>query len=372
MTPEPGLADVLPAVAGSLGVELDRPIPDLGLPAADHVVVVLIDGLGARLLEQAAGHAKFLASLAGERVARAGFPATTATSMGSFGTGLPPGAHGLVGYSAYDPATERVFNELSWEDGPDPRQWQPNTTVLQSVASAGVETVHIGPNFFDGSGLTVAALRGARFVAARSLDDRVDAAVDIVRRTPRSLVYLYWGEVDRVGHEFGVASTAWLAELEAVDFAMRAMMRRLPAGTLVVLTADHGMLDIAPQGRIDLADHTPLSAALRAGLRVYAGEPRAPMLFAEPGQAEALAARWQEVLGDDVEVLLCAEAISAGWFGPVTEQVRPRIGDVVVSARAPIGIYDSRSQRVELTRLVGMHGARTDVETAIPLLVHQL
>ena len=124
-------------------------------------VVVLVDGLGYDLLRQRSGHAPFLRSLlpAARRLA-AGFPSTTATSMGTFGTGLPPGAHGLVGYEVLVPGEDRLLNELSWENGPDPRRWQPQPTVFEQAAADGVAVTRIGPGFFDGSGLTNAALRG--------------------------------------------------------------------------------------------------------------------------------------------------------------------------------------------------------------------
>ena len=128
----------------------------------------------------------------------AGFPTTTATSMGTFGTGLPPGAHGLAGYLVVDPATGRVFNELTWKDGPNPQAWQPNPTVFERADAAGLRPAMIGPGYFDGSGLTNAALRGATFYPAEGLDDRVDAALAATRRGHR-LVYLYWGEIDKAG-----------------------------------------------------------------------------------------------------------------------------------------------------------------------------
>ena len=202
-----GLAGVLPAVARSLGVQEpvdhrgDRGAPRdlLDLAPARRAVVVLIDGLGYELLRQRCGHAPFLRGLmpAAHRLC-AGFPSTTATSMGTFGTGLPPGAHGLVGCEVLVPGEDRLVNELSWENGPDPRLWQPCQTVFERAAADGLAVTRIGPGFFDGSGLTNAALRGGTFTAAHLLDDRVESALAAVRASKRALVYLYWGELDKV------------------------------------------------------------------------------------------------------------------------------------------------------------------------------
>ena len=146
-----GLAGVLPSVARSLD-----PVAFAGagrkLPQARAAIVVLADGLGARLLRRQSAHAPFLREhLERMQTLAAGFPTTTATSMGTFGTGLPPGAHGLAGYLVVDPATGRVFNELTWKDGPNPQAWQPNPTVFERADAAGLRPAMIGPGYFDGS-----------------------------------------------------------------------------------------------------------------------------------------------------------------------------------------------------------------------------
>ncbi|MEJ2579855.1 MAG: alkaline phosphatase family protein [Kineosporiaceae bacterium] len=108
MTVLGGLGDVLPSVLAALGVPPDQAGGGAGparkvldLPPARNAVVVLVDGLGDRLLERRGGHAPFLRHLRADSPASAtltcGFPSTTATSMGIFGTGELPGTHGLVG-----------------------------------------------------------------------------------------------------------------------------------------------------------------------------------------------------------------------------------------------------------------------------------
>lgn len=365
MTGAAGLADVLPAAAVALGVP-DGPEPALTLPPARRVVVLLVDGMGQQLLAARGGHAPYLRSLLeGSRVLECGYPSTTATSMGTFGTGQMPGTHGLVGYQVLDPDTGQLLNELSWEPHTDPYRWQPERTVFQRAAADGVDVVQIGPGFFSGSGLTEATLRGARFVAAQHLDRRIDEAVSAVRASRRSLVYVYWGDLDKVGHVHGSASWEWGEELARVDLAVRTLAARLPDDALLLVTADHGMVDVPPDARLDVATDPELVA----GVRLTGGEPRAPMLYCEPGAAPDVLAAWRSRFDGSLDVLSGDEAVAAGWFGPVTARVRPRIGDVVAAATALVSVHDSRHQRPELLTLVGMHGARTPAETRVPLMV---
>lgn len=370
-----GLAGVLPRVAASLGVPTPFGEP-AALPPARRAVVVLVDGLGLRLLESRAGHAPFLSDLlhtvgaehSGELTA--GFPSTTATSMGSFGTGLPPGAHGMTGYQVRVPGTTRLLNELSWRtgppplaDGPDPLQWQTQTTWFERASRSEVTVTMVAPELFDGSGLTRAALRGARFRAAEDLSDRVDQTLAALRADPRALVYLYWGDVDRIGHVHGCRSWQWGDAVELVDRELERLHELLPAGTSLTVTADHGMVDIPAPDRIDLA--TDLQ--LREGVELTGGEMRALQLYCRLGAADDVLATWRARLGDQAWVLSREQAVSARLFGDVSEQVLPRLADVVVAMRAPIGIYDSRAMPRSVTRLVGQHGSLTAEEQSIPL-----
>jgi len=360
------LAGVLPAVATSLGV---TGYADDGLvaalPPARRAVVVLVDGLGERLLRRRGGHAPFLRSLlpTGQSLV-CGYPSTTATSMGSFGTGLPPGSHGLVGYEVLDPGTDAVFNELSWTDGPDPRSWQPEPTVFERAAAQGVGVARIGPAYFDGSGLTNAALRGGRFVAAGPLDARIAATAEAVAATKRSLVYLYWGDVDTVGHVHGCTSFEWGEEVERVDAALRRLAALVPDDTAIHVTADHGMVEVPFDRRIDLAHE----AGLLDGVASVGGEPRAVQLYCRPGAAEDVAAVWRARLGASATVTRRATAVGQGWFGPVHDRVLPRIGDVLVNLLDDTAVVDSSRMRPELLVLRGLHGSVTEDEVAIPLL----
>lgn len=196
---ERSLGDVLPAVAAAMGIPLgtsEAGLDGLGLrfgqsglelPSAAAYVVFLVDGMGTNLLRRYAHAAPFLSSLSEDQEAgTAGVPSTTATSLTSFGTGLTPGGHGLVGYTSRIPGTEHLLNALQWRKDVDPVEWQPNQTVFQRLGEAGVPVTVINKRVFGGSGLTIAAHRGAEFVGADRVGERIASAVAL-SRVPGSL-----------------------------------------------------------------------------------------------------------------------------------------------------------------------------------------
>ncbi|MDN4482128.1 alkaline phosphatase family protein [Demequina lignilytica] len=364
------LGAVLPAALAALGApgivpgrdaEADR--ARLGVPHADHVVVVLLDGLGHHQLDARRGHAPFLRTTE-SGVISAGFPTTTATSLAMFGTGRAAGATGMTGYTAHNPATGAAANLVSWDGAGDPETWQREPSLLRLAAEADITVTTLGKRRFAGSGLTRAALSGGEFVGADPLAQRVDEAIARARRP--GLTYLYWGEIDAAGHQHGWQSDPWVAALEEADQELRRLRARLPRRAAMVVTADHGMVDVTGAPRWDLGNEP----ALARGIRLVAGEPRALHLHLEDaGAADAVAARWSDVLDGHGVPMTRDQAVGAGLFGAVAPHVEPRIGDVVVAMAGRATVVDSRTQSAQALGLIGVHGSLTEDELRVPLLV---
>ncbi len=365
------VGEVLTSAASALG--LGSFSNTLGLPEARRVCVVMVDGLGASLLKKRGGHAPFLRShLEGSRTLGAAFPSTTAASLASFGTGLPPGLHGMVGYDVLDPDQDKVVNMLGgWDPGVDPLAWQPHPTVFEKAALELPVVTVSQPRFAD-SPMTRAALRGGSFTGAGTIQARVRAAAEQLAGAETMLMYFYLNDLDKAGHRHGCASPDWVNRLEDLDSAMRSLVRQVPPDTLILLTADHGMVDVAEGQRFDYS----AVPGLVDGVAHTAGEPRMVHLYCEPGLdaagREGLRARWQEAFGRQAWVLTRGEAVAAGLFGPVVgPSVLPRIGDLLIAAREPIALYDTRRTPPAALEVVGQHGSMTRAEREVPLLTLQ-
>ncbi|MBW8173462.1 alkaline phosphatase family protein [Ornithinimicrobium sp. Arc0846-15] len=367
------LADTLPAALASMGVDLPSQAESgrrsgLVLPAARNVVVVLADGLGAAQLERRRGHAPFLRNLkSAASEVRSGFPSTTAVSLSSLGTGRLPGEHGITAWQTKVPGADRLLNHLSWADGPDPRAYQPVKTLLQEAHETGVYVTTVSQPQFQGSGLTTAALLGGDYVGVAKIDQRVPTVARCLRaQDNHHLLYLYWPEIDKAGHVYGPDSQEWTGALEVFDAAMAQLSRSLPPETLLVITADHGMIEAPPAKRYDLVERSELAQ----DVLLLGGEPRAPYVYVAPGQQAAVKARWTEVLGDDAYVVDRDEAVERGWYGPMRDGVLERLGDLIVLMRGRATVVDSSALRPNLLALPGLHGSVTDEESLIPMLTY--
>jgi len=359
---ESSLADLASSVLAALGM-VREPNP-LGLPETDRVCLLVLDGLGWEQLREHQAAAPFLSELAvSGRPLTAGFPAMTATSLTSLGTGRPPGQHGVLGYLVAVPGEDRLLNSLRWDSGVDPVAWQPGSTIFERAAAAGISGFHVAHSALLRTGLTAAALRGAEGVAANTLGALAAQTAAVLRRSDRALALVYHSQLDSTGHEFGSSSDAWRYHLGQVDRLAEHLAGALPPGSALYVTADHGQVDVPAQDRTD-ADTVP---ALRDGVALLGGDSRARYVYARPGAAADVLAAWREVLGHRAWVVSRDEAIDGGWFGPVDPRLAPRIGDVVAAATGASGIVASTAEPAE-SALIGLHGSLTLAEQAVPLL----
>jgi len=337
-------------------------------PAVRSAIVVLVDGLGRSNLSARAGHARFLTARMGKRhSARTVFPSTTATALTSLLTGRPAGEHGIVGYRARIPGTDELPNQLKgWEThGLDPAGWQRAVPLLSAEAAAGRPCFVVTKRMYAGSGFTAATQRGADFVAAESIEERLERAAELAARHDGAIVYTYIPELDSLGHAHGWESERWIAGLERLDAAVAALAPSLAHDVGALVTADHGMVDVPAHRHVLLTPDTELVD----GVRLVGGEPRMLHLYAEEGAASDVHARWVAAESARSWVITRAEAIAAGVFGEaVHPEVAARIGDVLVAARAAVAYYDDREADKKPQRMVGQHGSLTDAERVVPLI----
>jgi hypothetical protein len=282
----------------------------------------------------------------------------------TLGTGVPPGGHGVLGFVTDIPGENRTLNHVQWGDDPDPDLWQARPTVFEQLAGAGVPSTVVGPFAYGGSGLTRSAYRGAAYPGSFTPGDLVAGIHAALASAPRTLVYGYVPELDLTGHVRGVDSAAWRAQLQLIDRQVEQVIDGLPADAALLVTADHGMLDVPVETRLDLAADPDLAD----GVRLLAGEPRARYVHTLPGAADDVLACWRSRLGERAWVASRDDAVAAGLFGPVDQSVAARIGDVVAFARGTWAFVDTEREPGP-SRLAAYHGSLTPTELAIPLLL---
>ena len=360
------LSQILPSIFSSFHLADTQDFAGCGESPSGRELLFLIDGFGADLLDRFAEHAPTLASMARPHLVRTSFPSTTSTSLATLTTGVMPGAHGMMGYTVRVPRSSgRVLNSLKWDERVDPEIWQPIPTLFQRATLAGITVSHVAAKRYAETGFTRAVFRGAHYRGANITSDLVGETVIALQKTP-SFVYLYVNDLDAAGHSDGVGSDKWIAALSNIDAMVAQLLEKLPKGTRLWVTADHGMINVEEKIVMGVEND------LLEGIATIAGEPRMRHLYLPQDSDLApradVISRWEQALGSKVKMLTRESAIAAGLFGEeVSLDASERIGDVIAIAQENLVLLDPERAEKE-GAMVGHHGGDSDTESTVPLL----
>ncbi len=345
------------------------------VPAPVHgagaVVLLVLDGLGWLQLQDHVADLPHLAHMEGGPITSVA-PTTTATALTSLATASVPARHGLVGYRLALP-DKTVMNTLRWQEGDgekaDLRQRVPPSQFQQQAPFPGAREAGVpegavpvvSRQALAGTGFSDAHLRGSRFCGWRVTSSLVVEVARLVEEG-EPFVYAYYDGIDNVAHQWGL-SRHYGAELAAVDRLVTDVLAAVPAGTVVVITSDHGQVEVGP-------NEVAIPASVMEQVDFLSGESRFRWLHALAGQVDDLRDRAEAEVGHLAWVYTKAELVEHGLLGgSLTPDIASRLGDVALLAHAPVGFADPRDGGD--TPLISRHGSLTEEEVWVPLLAER-
>jgi predicted AlkP superfamily pyrophosphatase or phosphodiesterase len=345
-------------VAPALLEPTDPPPPWLPEAAAgaSQVLLLALDGLGWDQLDARRHLVPTLASMSGGPISTVA-PSTTATALSSLALGMPPGEHGVVGYRIN--VRGDVLNVLRWQTpAGDARTVIPPHHFQTRPAFRGHHPTVVTRAEFAGTGFTSAHLADVRFKGWRVTSTLV-TEVAMAMKGGAPFVYAYYDGVDKVAHEYGLVEH-YDAELASTDRLVADLASALPPGAVLVVTSDHGQVQV---GDAIVGIHEDVMASVE----LLSGEGRFRWLHARPGAERDLEAAARVCHGDRAWVRTRQQVIDEGWFGPtVSEDAASRFGDVLLAAIDPVAFEDPADTGPY--RLQSRHGSLTAAEMRIPLL----
>ncbi len=323
---------------------------------ARQVVLLAVDGLGWEQLQERKELAPTLCSMEGGPITTV-VPSTTATAMTSLATGLTPGEHGVVGYRIH--VHHEILNVLRWTTpAGDARRSIPPHEFQPTPPFCGSRIPVVTRAEFANSGFTTAHLSGAVFHGYRMPSTLLVEILGLLE-AGEPFVHAYYDGLDKVGHEYGL-DRYFDAELRSVDFLVEHLVAALPPGAVLVVTSDHGQVDVGD-------DLVSLHSEVFDHLAFQSGEGRFRWLHARPGRARQLLEVTRDHHEEIAWVRSVEEVLDEQWFGPrVSPAARARLGDVALVARDPVSFIDPNDTGPY--ELVGRHGGLTSAEMLVPLL----
>ncbi|BAU47637.1 phosphodiesterase [Sulfurifustis variabilis] len=371
------LVNLMSALLRALGAEPPTAYPPVALLGPDldrrTVVLLVVDGMGDEFLLRT--HAP---ALAGRRRGRltSVFPSTTATAITTFLTGEAPQQHGLTGWHTYLkelgsivtvlPFVARHGGESLSRAGIQAGPLLGHTPVFDRLRA---RSVVVAPERIIHSDFNVAHSGRAELRGFATLAQLFGTVAAVARSaTERTYVYAYWSELDHLAHEQGIGSRAVRAHLAELDGAFGRFLAHLRGtDTTVIVTADHGFIDVPPEHNIELDAHPGLAETLVLPL---CGERRAPYCYVHPQRRDDFERYVRERLGHACELHESSALIDEGWFGlgPPHPRLHERVGHYTLVMKENWTLKDWLPGERRFVQ-AGVHGGLTADEMYVPLIV---
>jgi hypothetical protein len=234
----------------------------------DQVILLVIDGLGMELFQQAdpelnSENQQWQELLAASCVfpLTSIVPATTAAALTAFWTGCTPSQHGITGYEMwlreYNMSANMITHAPAFFDGPagslrqtgfDPHTFLPVPVLGPYLTQAGIDTFVLQHNSIARSGLSTMLFSQTQAVPFRGMNDMFTTMEEIVCEDSfqKRYIYAYWGDLDELQHVYGPGDLRVRQEFRSLQRALCRLATRLKQNveksTLILVTADHGQV----------------------------------------------------------------------------------------------------------------------------------
>lgn len=373
-----GIVNLMSSIIQARGGESDYP-PLRLLPAGDiadvtNIVLLVVDGLGTGYLVRQSTTGPLGRSLRGSMTSV--FPPTTASAITTYLTGDAPQQHALTGWHTYLRELGCVMTVLPGHPrygGVSYRKANIDPTALFGHVPLSdrirTRSVIVSPRHIAHSDFNLAHRGCADLLTFDTLPEMFGTAARAIRRSSEpKYLYLYWPELDTIGHERGMGSATAAAHLRQIDLAVTDFLVAVAGtDTLVLITADHGQVDTTDSSLVDVADHPYLAGCLALPL---CGEPRAAFAYVRPGRTADFEDYCREVLPERLDLVQSRQLLDEGLFGLGNPHPRlsERIGDYVLLMRGNHVIREWLPFERPYAQ-IGVHGGLTETELQVPLCI---
>ena len=318
-----------------------------------NIVVMLFDGMGSAILDKHCAESDFLMRNKAADISSI-FPPTTTAALTSMETGLPPVSHAWLGWSLYfkelDKAVNLFRNDISGSE-PEPaadyhvaHRYLPFTDIFTRI---------------NASGIDVKASRVSLFseYQTQSIDEICEITEKLCNDDGRQYIYTYWYEPDHCIHESGTSAEIVKTHLSEISEKVERLTEKL-SDTLIILTTDHGMVDIEYD-----VNYAELGKYLLHPLSFGA---RSKSIFVKPEYKNIFKEKFHELYADRYLLLSRAEILEMNLYGygEPHEKLTEFIGDYV-AVSADKYMLDDLTPESD----IAAHSGLSEDEMTVPLII---
>jgi predicted AlkP superfamily pyrophosphatase or phosphodiesterase len=278
---------------------------------------------------------------------------------------LRPGQHPFIGYQVFDRIQGKVMNLLSGMNEEQGSELRSGFDTADELAGrANVAFTFIGPAAYETSGFTASFLPSASYAAAQSVADRFNHAAKRLAVKGREVIYLYVPELDQIAHANGWQHLSWASQLEEIDALAKNLASHLLHNHALVLTADHGVIDV------DISQHIYLEEIFECDeIVAVAGDTRALYLYLKAeAHLEEIQIGLQTALAKRAVAVTPKQLRDEGYWPEFSDLASRFEPDLVVLATTKVALYHRDFAKPQSLKMIAHHGSVSAEELVVPLI----
>jgi hypothetical protein len=347
-------------------IELIRP--------AEHLVFVLLDGLGMNIIERLPASSFLVSNLKREIAATS--PSTTACALTTVATADYPNHHGVTGWFTHLPEhdvtamtlpfAERFTGKPLAERGIRPEHVLPLPAIAPRMTR---NVLTLSPSYIASTVYNIYARGGT---PGRGYQSNADAIDQLIARlsdaAEPTYTHLYFHDIDTLCHHVGVNHDSVVPLVLGIDAELRRLADTVKGKARIVVSADHGLLDVPKPDQALLQVGDSLLELLK---HPPSGDARMPIFHVREGSREPFVEAFNERFGDRFALTDVNEAERLELFGPgpIAPAIRNRFGDYIGVACRPATVAYHPPHKPLGDLYLAVHAGLSPEEMRVPVCV---
>ncbi|HBE20152.1 MAG TPA: phosphodiesterase [Cyanobacteria bacterium UBA11149] len=372
----------------------------MGLPSSvlgdlpdkyDKIILLFVDAFGWRFFQQYLEDLQFLKRFQREGVASqitTQFPSTTAAHVATIHSGLPVGETGIYEWYYYEPLLDNIISPLLFsfagdrerdtlkKTGVSEESLFPTQTIYHQLQDSGIESYCFQHQAYAFSPFSRVACNGAKVVPYKTVPEAlVNLTEALLAQREKAYFFIYFDSIDAIAHKYSPNSPQFDAEVRTFWLTIERLLHESLVGkiknTLLLITADHGQIEVSPQTTIYLNRLYPKIEKFMKTNRdgnplVPAGSARDMFLYIKEEYLDEAYDLLSCKLQDRAKVYPTQTLIDEGYFGggKPSSALLNRLGNLIILPHKHETVWWYEENRFE-QKLLGHHGglSREEMET---------
>tara|TARA_Y100000310_G_scaffold277527_1_gene295348 strand:- start:259 stop:1401 length:1143 start_codon:yes stop_codon:yes gene_type:complete len=366
------ISNVTPTIASHFGTKTGPINKDLkkDLKGKKNIVLLVLDGFGYNYFMKHRKNLNMFNNASRVEKITAVFPSTTAASLTSFTTGVPPGKHGLISFHCFVKEFGMVTNMLSFTprygkiegEIKDLDGFLKEKSVFSKVKKA--NSFVVSHKAYQGGEYSNMTSKGSKYFPYNTLNGLFKQVNRVLKKRGNKLIYAYWPMIDSLLHELGVNSSLAKQHLLEIDKKIEALRKKIGRDTIILVSADHGMVNVDWKNTVVVNDHPKFDECLTVPIT---GDGRGPFLFVRPGKEKQLLSYFNKYFKRYGRLYKTSELVKKNLFGENSDELYRRAGDYMILCK-PNCMFKQFMFKSERKKLKGNHGGVSEDEMLVPLI----